>query len=61
MDNKVENLTNFEKNLLVQWFMYKMDWSERQDLMENFPMIYYKMTGVKAPIWKETTKENDNA
>jgi hypothetical protein len=57
MDNKVENLTNFEKNLLVQWFMYKMDWSERQDLMENFPMIYYKMTGVKAPLWKEEREE----
>ena len=57
MDNKVETLTNFEKNLLVQWFMYKIDWSERQELMENFPMIYYKMTGVKAPIWKEEREE----
>jgi len=57
MNDKVENLTNFEKNLLVQWFMYKMDWSERQDLMENFPMIYYKMTGVKAPLWKEEREE----
>jgi hypothetical protein len=57
MDNKVENLTNFEKNLLVQWFMYKMDWNERQDLMENFPMIYYKMTGVKAPLWKQEREE----
>ena len=57
MDNKVENLTNFEKNLLVQWFMYKIEWKERQDLMENFPMIYYKMTGVKAPIWKQEREE----
>jgi hypothetical protein len=59
MDNRVENLSNFEKNLLVQWFMYRMEWSERKDLMENFPMIYYKMTGVKAPIWKEEKANNE--
>lgn len=58
MENNVENLTNFEKNLLVQWFMYKINWSDRQDLMENFPMIYYKMTGVKAPIWKQEKTNN---
>jgi hypothetical protein len=59
--DKVENLNNFEKDILIKWFMYHMQWHDRVELMENLPMVYFKMTGVKAPIWKETTKENDNA
>lgn len=51
--NKVENLTNFEKDLLIQWFLYQMEFEQRVDLMENFPKVYFKLTGVKAKVWNE--------
>lgn len=51
--NKVENLTNFEKDLLIQWFLYQMEFNQRVDLMENFPKVYFKLTGVKPKVWDE--------
>ena len=51
--NKTENLTDFEKNLLIQWFLYQMEFNQRVDLMESFPKIYYKLTGVKAKVWQD--------
>jgi hypothetical protein len=54
---KVDNLTTFEKELLLYWFFYQMSMEQRYDMMENFPMIYFKLTGVKAKIWKETEEK----
>ena len=51
--NKVDNLTNFEKDLLIQWFLYQMEFNQRVDLMETFPKIYFKLTGVKPNVWNQ--------
>ena len=60
MNNRVDNLTGFERDMLIHWFMYKMPMDQRYELMEDLPKIYFKLTGVKPVIWKETTKENNN-
>ena len=57
MHNKVDNLTNFERDLLIHWFMHKMDMEQRYDLMEDLPKIYFKMTGVKAKLWTKQEGE----
>jgi hypothetical protein len=57
MDSNVEKLTDFEKNILIKWYMYHLQWHDRMELMENFPKIYYKMTGVQASMW---TGEKNN-
>lgn len=54
---KVDNLSTFEKELLLYWFFHQMSMEQRYDMMENFPMIYFKLTGVKAKIWKETEEK----
>lgn len=63
MTNKVYNLTDFEKEMLIHYFLHHMPMSQRYDLMEDLPKIYHKLTGVKPKFWTETIieKENDNA
>lgn len=58
MDNyKLNNLSYFEKDLLINWFLYHMSMEQRYDLMENFPKIYFKMTGVKPKVWDEKEEQ----
>lgn len=47
------SLNGFEKDIVLQWFMYKMPMDQRYEMMENFPMVYYKLTGVKPKLWTE--------
>lgn len=61
MENKLNSLTSFEKDILLHWFLHHMEMNQRYDLMENFPKIYFKMTGVKAKIWKEENTNERNS
>lgn len=40
-----DQLTTFEKDLLLRWFFHKMPMDQRHELMRGFPLIYNKAVG----------------
>jgi len=41
----IDNLTFFEKDLLLSHFLYKMETNMRREIMEQYPAIYNKLCG----------------
>ena len=61
--NHLNELTMFEKDLLLLWFMHHMPMDQRHKMMLELPNIYWKLTGVKSELWTKTIikKEHDHA
>jgi hypothetical protein len=41
----INNLTSFEKDLLLRWFFHKLGLDHRGELMREFPLVYNKAVG----------------
>lgn len=41
----IDNLTQFEKDTLLNHLLYKMKMDMRGEIMEQYPMIYNKLCG----------------
>lgn len=45
MADGIDQLTTFEKDLLLRWFFYHLGLDQRDELMHQFPLIYNKAVG----------------
>jgi hypothetical protein len=54
----IDNLTSFEKDLLLRWFFHKLGLDQRGELMREFPLIYNKAVGREVMVVTNQAHEN---
>ena len=54
----VENLTDFEANMVLSWFLHHVSMDDRIKLMRTMPLIYNKLVGRE--VLKVMFKGDDN-